>query len=108
MTAELREVPHGERTRGGASLPCAAEGGLRTRGSASLPVCAVDARERVPPPRNPPLFQRECWDTQLRRWESYAQKWEYVRNNPVRKGFVTIAEDWPYQGEMNVLEWHDR
>ena len=54
-----------------------------------------------------PLWQRDFWDRQLRRRESYSAKWEYVRNNPVRHGFVARAEDWPYQGELNVLEWHD-
>ena len=68
---------------------------------------AMDARQRVPPVRNPPLFQRDCWDRQLRTGESYAQKWEYVRNNPVRKGLVAAADDWPYQGELNVLVWHE-
>ena len=67
----------------------------------------ADAQERVPP-RNPPLWQRDCWDRQLRTGESYTQKWEYVRNNPVRKGLVACADDWPYQGELNVLEWHER
>ena len=55
-----------------------------------------------------PLWQRNCWDTQLRSGDSYAAKWEYVRNNPVRRGLVDNADDWPYQGEMNILEWHDR
>ena len=59
-------------------------------------------------PRPPPLFQRDCWDRQLRTGESYAQKWEYVRNNPVRKGLVAHADEWPYQGQVNVLEWHER
>ena len=68
----------------------------------------ADAQERVPPVRNPPLWQRDCWDRQLRTGESYAQKWEYVRNNPVRKGLVANADDWLYQGELNVLEWHER
>jgi putative transposase len=68
----------------------------------------TDAQQRVPPVRNPPLFQRDCWDRQLRTGESYAQKWEYVRNNPVRKGLVAAADDWPYQGELNVLVWHER
>jgi len=31
-----------------------------------------------------------------------------VKNNPVRHGHVACAEDWPYQGELNILEWHDR
>ena len=55
-----------------------------------------------------PIWQREFWDRQLRRSESYAEKWQYVSNNPVRHGYVPRAEDWPYQGELNALEWHDR
>jgi putative transposase len=54
-----------------------------------------------------PIWQREYWDRQLRRGESYAQKWAYVENNPVRHGHVARARDWPYQGELNTLSWHD-
>jgi putative transposase len=52
------------------------------------------------------LWQQNFWDTQLRRHESYALKWEYVRQNPVRAGLATRPEDWPYQGELNELRWH--
>ena len=52
-----------------------------------------------------PVWQRHFWDTQLRRSESYDQKWQYVVENPVRAGLVARSEDWPYQGEMNVLQW---
>jgi putative transposase len=55
-----------------------------------------------------PVWQREFWDRQLRRVESYDEKWQYVRNNPIRHGYVSRADDWPYQGELNILEWHDR
>jgi len=55
-----------------------------------------------------PIWQREFWDRQLRQSESYAEKWQYVSNNPVRHGHVHRPADWPYQGELNVLEWHDR
>ena len=61
-----------------------------------------------PRPTQIPIWQREFWDRQLRRSESYAAKWQYVANNPVRHGYVRRAEDWPYQGELNVLDWHDR
>ena len=37
----------------------------------------------------------------------YTAKWEYVRSNPVRHGHVVNSGDWPYQGELNILEWHD-
>jgi REP element-mobilizing transposase RayT len=51
------------------------------------------------------LWQRHHWDRQLRRGESYEEKWEYVRNNPARHGYVTDASDWPYAGELNELRW---
>lgn len=53
------------------------------------------------------LWQKNFWDTQLRSHESYGLKWEYVRNNPVRAGLVVTPEEWPLQGELNVLRWHD-
>jgi len=53
------------------------------------------------------LWQKNFWDTQLRQGNSYAAKWDYVRNNPVRHNLVTRVEDWLYQGELNVLRWHD-
>lgn len=52
-----------------------------------------------------PVWQRDLWDTQLRRSDSYAKKWEYVVNNPVRRGLVTQSSDWPYQGEIHRLRW---
>jgi REP-associated tyrosine transposase len=58
-----------------------------------------------PNPDHAPVWQRHFWDRQLRRSESYAQKWQYVIENPVRAGLVTKPEDWPYQGELNVLRW---
>jgi REP element-mobilizing transposase RayT len=46
------------------------------------------------------LWQPGFFDHLLRNDESYAQKWEYVRENPVRAGLVKFAQDWPYQGEI--------
>ncbi len=51
------------------------------------------------------LWQRHHWDRQLRKGESYDEKWVYVRNNPVRHGLISDADAWPYQGEMNELRW---
>jgi REP element-mobilizing transposase RayT len=62
---------------------------------------------RWPRPEERPVWQKSFWDTQLRRDDSYGTKWEYVRQNPVRRALVAKAEDWPYQGELNILEWHD-
>ena len=62
---------------------------------------------RWPQSDQQPIWQVDCWDTQLRLGQSYAAKWEYVRQNAVRHGLVARAEDWPYQGELNILQWHD-
>jgi hypothetical protein len=39
----------------------------------------------------------------LRSEESYAQKWNYVRDNPVRAGLVEKTDDWPHAGEIIVI-----
>ena len=56
-------------------------------------------------PELKPLWQRDCWDTQLRQIRHYDEKWHYVVHNPVRKGLVTRPDDWPYQGVLNELRW---
>ena len=50
-----------------------------------------------------PLWQQEFFDHVLRKAESYSEKWEYVRQNPVRAGLVRNVDDWPWQGEINTL-----
>lgn len=45
-----------------------------------------------------PFWQRSFFDHVLRRDESYAEKWLYVRDNPVRAGLVAQWDEWPYQG----------
>ena len=40
--------------------------------------------------------QQNFFDHRLRSGESFDEKEYYVRMNPVRKGLVTCAEDWPY------------
>ena len=56
--------------------------------------------------RNPEhKWQSGHWDRRLRNEESYESKWEYVRNNPVRHNLVEHSDDWPFQGELNMLSW---
>ena len=50
-------------------------------------------------------FQRDCWDTQMRTRGHYCRKLEYVKDNPVRRGLVANAGDWPYAGCLNSLWW---
>ena len=52
-----------------------------------------------------PIWQKDFFDRDLRSGESYAEKWRYVVENPVRAGLVERAEDWRWSGELNVLRW---
>ena len=47
-----------------------------------------------------PHWQEGFFDHLLRSSESYSQKWEYVRKNPVRAQLSKTPEAWPYQGEI--------
>lgn len=59
-------------------------------------------RERQNPEHR---WQSDHWDTRLRNRQSYEEKWNYVRLNPVRQGLVANPDDWPFQGELNHLRW---
>lgn len=70
-------------------------GGLKhCLGRAVSPVHDVDA-----------VWQRGFFDHVLRGAESYSEKWEYVRLNPVRAGLCAKPEDWPWQGEIVPVRW---
>jgi putative transposase len=58
---------------------------------------------RWPNVNEKPIWQRSFWDRQIRSSDEYDQKWLYVRNNPVRHGLVENADDWPFQGAINIL-----
>jgi len=49
------------------------------------------------------IWQEEFFDHILRSKESYNQKWDYVRENPVRAEFVASSDQWPWQGEVELL-----
>ena len=49
---------------------------------------------------DPPHWQHGFFDHLIRHSESYAEKWEYVRQNPVRAGLVQDPDEWPWQGEI--------
>jgi len=51
-----------------------------------------------------PIWQRGFFDHVLRNDESYGKKWNYVQNNPVRAGLVSNADEWPYSGEIVLID----
>ena len=52
-----------------------------------------------------PHWQEGFFDHVMRSGESYGEKWDYVRMNPVRAGLVAAAESWSYQGEIEVIRF---
>jgi REP element-mobilizing transposase RayT len=50
------------------------------------------------------FWQRGFFDHLVRNGESYAQKWHYVQQNPVRAGLVASADQWPFHGEVILIE----
>jgi len=51
----------------------------------------------------PQLWQKNYFDRFLRSADSYSEKWNYVRMNPVRAGLTATPEAWPYQGRIHDL-----
>ena len=41
-------------------------------------------------------FQSDCFEHRIRNAAEFAEKWNYICQNPVRKGLVTSADEWPY------------
>ncbi len=59
----------------------------------------------APPYLSVGRFQPGGFHHRLRDGENYAQKWQYVRENPVRARLVVHAEDWPYSGRVHEIRW---
>jgi putative transposase len=60
-------------------------------------------RIRVGSTLTTPLWQEEFFDRVLRSVESFSQKWEYVRADPVRAGLASNSDEWPWQGDIAEL-----
>ncbi len=52
-----------------------------------------------------PYWQEGFFDHLMRSSDSYSEKWEYMLQNPVRRGLVGEAAAWPYQGEIVKIRW---
>jgi REP element-mobilizing transposase RayT len=50
-----------------------------------------------------PFWQPEFFDHVLRSKDSFREKLDYLKNNPVRAGLVEHSDDWSYQG--NIDNW---
>ncbi len=55
--------------------------------------------------KSAPKFQSRGFHHRLRGSESYAEKLDYMLNNPVRADLVKASKDWKYQGVLKILPW---
>lgn len=62
------------------------------------------AKAAPPESRGAKPWQESFFDHKLRNDESMAEKWEYIRQNPVRAGLVSDLAAWPYQGEIVLID----
>src|SRR5258708_4046487 len=53
----------------------------------------------------PPIWQNDYFDHFVRSASAYAEKWDYVQQNPVRKELCHRSEDWPYRGTLHNLRF---
>ena len=54
--------------------------------------------------KSQPHWQKGFFDHLIRHGESYAEKWEYVRQNRVRAGLAVSSDDWPWKGEIVSID----
>ena len=66
---------------------------------------AILGKELLRQGQQKPHWQEGFFDHLFRTGNSYSEKWEYVRQNPVRKNLVSKSDDWPYQGEIVTIMW---
>ena len=52
------------------------------------------------------LWQRSYFDRTLRPKDALDSVMAYIVNNPIRAGFVTLADDWPFWGSTRWMR-HD-
>jgi REP element-mobilizing transposase RayT len=51
--------------------------------------------------RRGPVWEQERYDRIIRDEIEFLEKWQYIRNNPLKRGIVSEAESypWPYEQE---------
>lgn len=77
------------------------------------PSCTRPSEEEMPSAtrRSQALWQRDYWDRYIRDERHYAAAKEYIEQNPVKAGLVTVAGEWPWgsarlEGYLNNAEYN--
>ena len=78
--------------RGVTALPGNESGG---RGATALPKVIANFKHLLSA-RYGLRFQRDFFDTRLRDDAHFAEEYDYILGNPVRKGLCATPEEWPH------------
>ena len=86
--------------------------------------CGVPGGHALPPPRGLSKtigdfksylskrhgirFQANFFDTRIRDQEHFAEKWNYICQNPVAKGLASIAREWPHSIAFDPANGQER
>jgi REP element-mobilizing transposase RayT len=68
-------------------------------GNPGAPSCTRLLKEEMPSATRRsqnPLWQRDYWDRYIRDERHYAAAKEYIEQNPVKAGLVTVAGEWSW------------
>jgi REP element-mobilizing transposase RayT len=55
--------------------------------------------------RSGPLWMEESYDRIIRSEADYMGKWDYIRSNPVKAGFVEVPEDYAFLWQRDDWLW---
>jgi putative transposase len=47
------------------------------------------------------LWQRQFFDHIIRNEKDFVETMEYIKQNPIRRGLVSLASEWPYTGTVD-------
>ena len=50
--------------------------------------------------RGGPVWEQERYDRIIRDGKEFLEKWQYIRNNPLKQGIVSEAESYPWLYEQ--------
>ncbi len=50
-------------------------------------------------------WQRNVFHHRIRSARDFSAKWNYMMQNPVRKGLVSCVENWPWRGRVHDIGW---
>ena len=80
---------------------------IKRKFSSDLPIGAVSASKAKK--REKGIWQRRFWEHQIRDEEDWRHHVDYIHFNPVKHGYVSEPQDWPYSSYQQAIRkgWYE-